>query len=244
MSVFDSMPAKAGAGLTVDRAFVKGALLLALPVALQTLLQAFLGMADVMMVGALGDVAIAAVGLAAKIHFLLLVAMSGLATACSVMVAQYFGARRLDDCKNTLAMTVAIGLLTMFPLALFFALTSSLWVPFITPDARVSDLAGVYLQITAPILVVTQVSVIYEASLRALGNTTLPLLASSVSVFVNIVANYALIYGHWGLPELGVAGAAWATLIARIVQLVLILTWVYGRKHAFAMNIAERLPVQ
>jgi len=72
--------------------------LLALPVAAQMLLQSMLGMADVIMVGSLGPSAIAAVGLAAKLHFLLLVLMSGLATGCSVLVAQYTGAKDFASC--------------------------------------------------------------------------------------------------------------------------------------------------
>ncbi len=75
------------------RAFWRGVILLSLPVAAQMLLQSLLGMADVIMVGHLGSTAIAAVGLAAKIQFLLLVLMSGLATGCSILVAQYLGAR-------------------------------------------------------------------------------------------------------------------------------------------------------
>ena len=70
------------------KSFWLSVLVLALPVAAQMLLQSMLGMADVIMVGGLGPQAIAAVGLAAKIHFLLLVLMSGLATGCSVLVAQ------------------------------------------------------------------------------------------------------------------------------------------------------------
>ena len=73
--------------LNDKRAFWRSVILLSLPVAAQMLMQSLLGMADVIMVGDLGSSAIAAVGLAAKIHFLLLVLMSGLATGCSILVA-------------------------------------------------------------------------------------------------------------------------------------------------------------
>src|SRR5690606_13524653 len=98
--------------------------------------------------------------------------------------------------------------------------------------------AAQYLVITAPVLLLTQVVVIYEASLRALGQTTLPLVAGVISAIANILLNYVLIYGHWGFPALGVAGAAWGTLIARALQLAVVLVWLYGRKHGFALDLA------
>jgi putative MATE family efflux protein len=212
---------------------------LALPVAAQMLLQSMLGMADVVMVGGLGSSAIAAVGLAAKIHFLLLVLMSGLATGCSVLIAQYTGAKDFASCQRTLAVTLFVGLVVMLPMTLLFAFASPYWVGWINPDSAVTALAAQYLIITAPVLMLTQLIVIYEASLRALGHTTMPLVAGVISAVVNIVLNYALIFGHWGFPELGVAGAAWGTLIARMVQLVFMLAWLYGRKHRFALGWAE-----
>lgn len=213
--------------------------LLALPVAAQMLLQSMLGMADVIMVGSLGPSAIAAVGLAAKLHFLLLVLMSGLATGCSVLVAQYTGAKDFASCQRTVSVTLFVGMMVMLPFTLAFAFGAPLWVGWINPDPDVGALTAQYLQITAPVLLLTQIIVIYEASLRALGNTTMPLAAGVIAALVNITLNYALIFGHWGFPELGVAGAAWATLAARILQLMFMLGWIYASKHGFALTFAQ-----
>lgn len=210
---------------------------LALPVAAQMLLQSVLGMADVVMVGNLGSAAVAAVGLAAKIHFLLLVLMSGFATGCSVLIAQYVGAKDFASCQRTLAVTLLVGLGVILPFTLLFAFGSPIWVSWINPDAEVTRLAAQYLVITAPVLLIMQVIVTYEASLRALGQTGMPLVAGIISALVNIVMNYALINGHWGFPAMGVAGAAWGTVIARIVQLAFILIWLYARKHGFALGL-------
>ena len=102
-------------------------MVLALPVAAQMLLQSFLGMADVLMVGSLGAEAVAAVGLAAKLHFLMLITMLGVATSCAIMVAQYTGAGNFAGCQRTLAMALLVGTLFMVPFALLFFL-SDLWV--------------------------------------------------------------------------------------------------------------------
>lgn len=220
-----------------NKVFWFSVLSLALPVAAQMLLQSVLGMADVVMVGNLGSAAVAAVGLAAKIHFLLLVLMSGFATGCSVLIAQYVGAKDFASCQRTLAVTLLVGLGVILPFTLLFAFGSPIWVGWINPDAEVTRLAAQYLVITAPVLLIMQVIVTYEASLRALGQTGMPLVAGIISALVNIVMNYALINGHWGFPAMGVAGAAWGTVIARIVQLAFILIWLYARKHGFALGL-------
>jgi putative MATE family efflux protein len=225
--------------LTDKRAFWRAVIFLSLPVAAQMLMQSLLGMADVIMVGDLGASAIAAVGLAAKIHFLLLVLMSGLATGCSILIAQYTGAKDFVSCQRTLAVTLLVGTLVMLPFTLVFGFASNTWVDWINPDPQVVSLAAQYLIITAPVLLLTQWIVIYEASLRALGSTTMPLVAGVFAAALNIAGNYALIAGHWGFPALGVAGAAWATLIARLLQLMIVIGWVYARKHGFALNLAQ-----
>lgn len=223
----------------IDRDFWLSVGALAVPVALQTLLQSLLGMADILMVGVLGKSAIAAVGLSAKIHFLLLVAMNGLATGCSVLVAQYYGAKKLGECRLIVALTILVGVVFMAPFTLAFGVFSDSWVPWINPDSEVTALAASYLTITAPVLLLLQAVVIYEASLRALGNMRAPLICSALSILINIVLNYALIGGNWGFPALGVEGAAWATLIARCFHLVMLLIAVYASKHAFALRPSD-----
>lgn len=221
------------------RAFWRGVILLALPVAAQMLLQSLLGMADVIMVGDLGASAIAAVGLAAKIHFLLLVLMSGLATGCSILIAQYTGAKDFASCQRTLAVTLLVGTLVMIPFVLAFGFAANTWVDWINPDPQVVSLAAQYLIITAPALLFTQWIVIYEASLRALGSTTMPLVAGVFAAVLNILGNYALIGGNWGFPALGVAGAAWATLGSRMLQLAIVAGWIYAKKHGFALTLSQ-----
>jgi putative MATE family efflux protein len=221
------------------KAFLVTLLMLALPVAGQMLLQSFLGMADVMMVAPLGEQAIAAVGLAAKIHFLLLVLMSGFATGGSVLIAQYFGAKDFVSCQRMLAVTLVVGISIIIPIMLLCGFAAPVWIHWINPDPEVSRLAAQFLVITAPVLLLTQIIVIIEASLRALGQTTMPLIGGLIAAVINVTLNYALITGNWGFPALGVAGAAWATLTARSVQLLFVLVYVYGSNHGFALRLKQ-----
>ncbi|WP_188152358.1 MATE family efflux transporter [Teredinibacter waterburyi] len=211
--------------------------LLALPVALQMMLQSLLGMADVLMVGELGPVAIAAVGLSAKLHFLLLVMMAGIGAGASVLVAQYSGAGNLAATQRTLALAVMVGVASMIPFTLLFLLGGETVVSLINPDPEVVALTASYLRITAFVVLLTLLSVVFESGLRAMGNTGLPLLMGAIATAANVVLNYALIFGHWGMPAMGVEGAAWATLIARGIQLAGILLWLYLRSHHFALRL-------
>ena len=217
-----------------SRSFGLRVAMLALPIALQMLLQSFLGMADVIMVSGLGSAAIAAVGLSAKLHFLLWVLMAGIATGCSVLIAQYTGAKDTSSGAKTLAVTFIVAFAVMLPCVMLFAVNNTWWLRYVNPDREVVSLAAQYLLITAPALIFTQFVVIYESSLRATGNATLPLATGIFAAVANVVLNYILIFGHFGFPEMGVAGAAWGTMISRLLQLMAIAGCLHIKKHPFA----------
>lgn len=208
---------------------------LAVPVALQSLLQALLGMADIVMVTSLGAQAVAAVGLAAKLHFLLLVMAMGIAASSSILIAQHFGAGNLQQCKRTLVIAFYWGTLITLPSVVIFLL-GAYWLGWINPDPQVARLAAVYLLITAPALLLVQYIAIYEAALRATGNALMPLMVGAGAVLANVFFNYVLIFGHFGFPALGVAGAAWGTLLARLLQLFAIWAILAGSQHLFALR--------
>jgi len=214
--------------------------LLTFPVALQMLLQALLGMADVAMVAHLGQAAVAAVGLSAKMHFLIMVLMIGVATAGGVLIAQHMGAKDVLGVKRTLAITLLLGVLIALPLVCLFAV-SRVWVTNINPDAEVSRLTSGYLMITAPTLLFVQLVLIYEAALRSVKNVNVPLLTGGIAVFLNIFFNYVFIFGEFGAPQMGVLGAAWGTLLARVIQAILVIGWVYMGQANLALSVTEWL---
>lgn len=209
--------------------------LLAIPVALQCLLQALLGMADVVMVTGLGEQAVAAVGLAAKLHFLLLVLMMGFASSGSILIAQYFGAGQQEACQRTLVIGMFWGAVATLPSMVLFGL-GIYWLGWINPDPEVVRLAAVYLLVTAPVLLITQFITLYEAALRATGNAMMPLVVGAGAVAANVFLNYVLIFGHFGFPAMGVEGAAWGTLISRLLQLAAIVFWLKRSRHIFSLG--------
>jgi len=198
-----------------------------------------MGMSDVFMVRGLGEVAVASVGLATKLHFLLTVLMAGVSTAAGVLIAQNYGAGNQGSCVRVLVVSLIIGSVLMLPCMLLFSWNNSVWIGLIAPDSNVVQLCSQYLLITAPALLITQFVVIYEAGLRSIGNTIVPLLIGLAAGLANIALNYIFIFGKLGFPEMGVSGAAWGTLSARAFQLLLFWLWLCTNKNVFAPKISE-----
>ncbi|MFY0664599.1 MAG: MATE family efflux transporter [Natronospirillum sp.] len=193
---------------------------LALPVAVQSALVSALGMADVLMVSGLGAEAIAAVGLGSKINFVFILLMAALGTGCSILVAQYFGAKRHDRVRHTLALSLMAGTLFMLPITLMVWFNAENLILLGTDNSQVVAQGAQYLAITALTLWLTQLVIVYEAALRATGDSKTPLYYATLTIVLNIALNFWLINGGLGVPAMGVAGAALATLLARIFQVI------------------------
>ncbi|MFC3852593.1 MATE family efflux transporter [Salinispirillum marinum] len=193
---------------------------LAIPVAIQSALVSALGMADVLMVSHLGSEAVAAVGLGSKINFVFILLMAALGTGCSILVAQYWGAGRQDRVRHTLALSILAGTLFMLPLTLLVILNADQLIMLGTDNSQVIMQGSSYLTITAFTLWLTQIVIIYEAALRATGDSKTPLYYATFTIGLNIILNVWLINGGLGVPAMGVAGAALATLLARMAQVM------------------------
>ncbi len=209
---------------------------LAMPVAVQSMLVSVLSMSDVFMITSLGDSAIAAVGLSARVHFVLIILMAGFGMAISILVAQYHGRGNLKPSQSILAIGITIGLSFLVPVAIvLFALPANL-LALLSEDGQMIALGADYLRLTVPLLFFTHIIIAYESALRARGETMLPLVLSSVAIVLNIVLNYLLIHGVGPFPTLGVSGVAIASDIARFVQVLLIVWYMHRYRHAFAVS--------
>lgn len=223
----------------IDREFLSKMLRLALPIMFQSLITSSLNMADTVMVGKLGEVEIAAVGIANQYFFIFSMILTGLCGGCSVFISQYWGKKDLANIKRMLG----LGLISVLIISIAF-----MAVGFINPggiisifnkDSTVIDLGVKYLFIVLFSYIFTGITFIYSYSLRSVGNTLPPLLVNIVALFTNIFLNYVLIFGKFGAPALGVEGAALATLIARVVEAIVLLFIVYGTKGVFAAGLRE-----
>lgn len=204
---------------------------LGFPVAIQSALVAILALADVLMVSDFGKEATAAVGIASKWHFVAIMIMAGLASANGTLVAQYWGRNDAVSAKTVTGIAIRFGLKVLIPVTLIITLGSELIMRLQTSDTRVIELGATYLWYAFPVLLLTHIVIVLEASMRSSGDTVTPLLMGAMTIVLNIGLNFWLIKGGFGIPAMGVAGAAFATTISRLFQVLAMIAYMRWQKH-------------
>ena len=227
-------------GITVQRDdFWRKMIALAAPIALQNLVGTLLNLVDTLMVGQLGDAAIAAVGLANQLFFLLMLFLFGISSGAAIFMAQYWGKRDLHAIHRVQGLCLALSA----ALSLVFAVVgfaAPRWVlGLFSQDAQVIGLGADYLRIAAIGYLPMAVTQVYAATLRSTEQVKAPMAVSMLALAVNTTLNYLLIFGRMGLPQMGVRGAAVATVIARGVECFLLLLIVYGKQLTAAAPLGD-----
>ena len=221
-----------------DSRFLRKALMIACPVALQGMLNTVVNLVDTLMIGTLGATAIAAVGLANKVFFVFSLLVFGIVSGAGILAAQFWGSGDVKNIRKVLGLSILLALGG----ALFFAVPAiacpQAVMRIFTTSRDSMELGAKYLRIAAltyPFIALTNV---YVAMLRAVNRVVFPVIGSCIAIVINICLNYVLIFGKFGAPALGVAGAAVATLIARVIEVCLMLTYVYTRKMPIACGFS------
>lgn len=224
-----------------DKEFFSTMLKFAIPIALQNLVASSLNMIDAIMVGQLGEKAIAGVSIANQVFFILNLLLFGVYSGASIFAAQYWG----KGDTNGVRMVVGISLKIGCGISLLFTLASTIFprqiIGVFNNDPEVIRLGGQFLFINAFSFVIIAVSFCFAQLSRSTGIVKLPMLASILALSLNTVLNYLLIHGNYGFPALGVRGASIATLTARIVEVTIIVSVVYIAKYPVAAGIKELL---
>lgn len=196
---------------------------LAVPVALQGLLQSSFSMVDQILVGQLGEVAIAGIGLAGRFASLYSVLLSAIAAVAGIMLAQYLGKEDEREVGRSfyLNLCFALGLAVLF-LGICMGVPQAV-MGIYTMDKRTRDAAALYLMIIGAGFLPRAVSLLYATLLRCRGYASAPLYATGCNAVLDTELSYVLIFGKFGLPCMGVAGAAAATVAAQVVECLVIL---------------------
>lgn len=204
-----------------DKTFYITVLTVAIPLMLQQLIISSVNLIDNLMVGQLGDYAIGAVGTVNRVYIIILYGINGLVAACSIYIAQYFGAKN----KGKMQESFLISLLISFLLVVCFTIVALVYpkeiVMYFTKDEQILTYGAQYLKIVIFSFLPNVFSLCIASAIRSIGKTKAPLIISIIAVIANTILNYILIFGHFGFPSLGVKGAALATVIARFLELIM-----------------------
>ena len=212
--------------LVRDKSFYSTFFKLSAIIAAQNLLSFGVSLADNIMLGRYSETTLAAAAMVNQIQFLLqMVSVGGIGAGTMVMVSQYWGKGDIEPIRRIIALsmkfTMAIGLL-------FFLIATTIpeyVVSIFTSDPTVHPEAVTYLRILCFTFLVFPVYATLISSVRGAKIVIIGTIISVVSLFTNITLNYMLIFGNWGAPELGIAGAAYATLISHITALLITLIY-------------------
>lgn len=235
-----------------ERSIYKRAMALAVPMMIQNGITNMVGLIDNIMVGSLGTEAITAVSIVGQLLFVFSLAIFGGLSGPGIYAAQYFGKGDMEGVRNTFrikhlicAVCLAAGLLAFvlgdeLLIGLYLKGESSTVDPIQTMDYAKQYL-GIMLWGLPP-FVITQ---IFASSLRETGDSIKPMVGGLFSVVTDIIFNYLLIFGKFGFPEMGVRGAALATVIARVVEMTVVIGWAFLRrnKHSFLQGAYRTLLV-
>ena len=206
-----------------NKGFFREMLPLAIPIALQNLLMASFRLVDMLMLGQLSGDALAAVDLASQISFFVDLLSFGVSSGCAVFLAQYHGAKNTDGIHRVMG----VALVTLVPAGILATLLSVLFphaiMQMLTNDESLRSIGVSYLSVAAFSYIAIVVNSILSTVLRSTEKVHLPLIASGTAAALNALLNYALIFGHFGLPALGARGAGIATAISAATGPVILL---------------------
>ncbi len=222
-----------------DTNFYTSLFTIAIPIMLQNLISSFVNMIDTVMIGQLGTAEIAAVGLGNQVFFLFTMILFGVCSGAAVFTAQYWGKKDIEGIrKNT-----GLGLLIVTAVGAIFTIASMTAPRFIialySNDETVIDLGAAYLRSVAPCFIPFAISFLFTIIMRTIEKVKLSMVATLIALSVNVVLNYLFIFGAGPIPAMGVVGAALATVIARFIELGIVLGVSYGKKYAIAGNLKD-----
>ncbi len=238
-----------------NRAFYKNVLALSLPIMIQNGITHLVNMLDNLMVGAVGEVEMNGVSIANQLIFVFNLCIFGAVAGAGIFGAQFAGLKdhqgiahttrfKLYFCSFLAIVGIGAFLLWDEPLINLYLMGEG------DPAVAAASLANAkdYLRIMLIGLAPFALSQCYSGTLRETGHTTPPMIAGVIAVCVNLIGNYVLIFGHFGAPKMGVAGAALATVISRFVELAILMVWTHAnpKKHPYAPLIYRsfRIPLR
>lgn len=223
-----------------DRQFYRTVLAIILPIIVQHTVSNFVSLLDNVMVGAVGTLHMSGVAISNQLLFVFNLAVFGAVSGAGIYGAQFVGARDWEGFRQTFRFKLIVALvITVLFGAILLGWPDTLISLYLTGEGSAADAAAMlhygrqYLHVMLWGLIPFALAQVYSSSLRETGETLLPMTASIAAVAVNVIFNYFLIFGKCGFPELGVTGAAIATVFSRFVELGVVLVFSHANHKKF-----------
>ena len=222
-----------------DPEYFSNVLKIALPITIQQLMFSGLNMLGVIFIGQKGDASVAAVGLAGQIAFLLNLVHFGIISGAAMFTAQFWGKRDIPNLRRVLGLCLILAISASF---IFFALSQLLPSQILhiySKDPAVIELGTSYIRTFSWTFLFFAITFSYALVMRSTGDVKTPTAIGVGALLISTFLSYSLIFGRFGLPELGIQGAAVAAVIARFLECITLLVIIYTRKSPVAASLRE-----
>ncbi len=223
-----------------DKNFYSKVFTILLPMIVQNTVTNVVSLLDNVMVGRVGTIQMSAVAIVNQLLFVFSLCIFGGLAGAGIFSAQYAGAKDDTGMRYCFRMKCYVGVLMLILAAfIFLVFPSGLINAYLAEGTSAEDAAATlyfgkqYLFIMLIGLIPFAFSQVYASTLRELGETKLPMIATVIAIFVNLVLNYILIFGKLGFAKMGVAGAAVATVISRYTEMLIIIIFTHFKKQRF-----------
>ena len=235
-----------------DKAFYKLVFSISFPIMVQNGLTNFVNLLDNIMVGQLGTEQMSGVAIVNNLIFVFFLMNFGGLSGAGIYTAQFYGNKDDEGIRNTFRFKLWLGLFIVLVTGALLLLFGGDFIQlFLNSSADGGDLEAAlsygldYLGIILLMLPAVSFSQVYISTLRECGQTVVPMVAGIVAVLTNLVLDYVFIFGKLGLPAMGVKGAAFATVIARYVEMLIVLVWAVKNSdtHTYFKGIYRTLRV-
>ncbi|WP_142414321.1 MATE family efflux transporter [Hathewaya massiliensis] len=231
-------------GLFSDKEFFTVLFKIALPIVIQNFIASSLNMVDTLMIGKVQEAKIeslAAVGIANQYFFFFNLIIFGLYSGCCIFISQYWGREDKKSIKKVLGVSLVSGSIIAIIFTIIGLIAPNFIISLFNKDAKVISLGVDYLRIVVISYIFTAISFAFSFACRSVGQATIPMFVSLIALVTNTILNYALIFGKFGMPVMGVKGAALATLISRVIETVVLLIIIYTKSDVLNAKIKELL---
>ncbi|MEE3467650.1 MAG: MATE family efflux transporter [Eubacterium sp.] len=235
-----------------DRRFYRRLMMIAVPIMIQNAITNFVSLLDNIMVGQIGTEQMSGVAIVNQLMFVYILAVFGGVSGVGIFTAQYYGQRDDEGIRATFRYKLWVGVaLVTVAVVIFTFFGGDLIQLYLSGDSSVGDVklalgyGKTYLGIMVFGLPAIAISFAYSGTMRDCSKTVMPMVAGVTAVLTNVVLDYLLIFGKFGFPKLGVAGAAMATVIARYVEMSIVIIWchTHTKIYTYAKGLYRTLRV-
>ena len=208
-----------------DKSFYKAFFSMAGVIAMQNLITYAVNLADNVMIGGYSQNVLSGVAMVNQIQFLLQMVVMGIGNGIVVLGAQYWGKRQVEPIRRVTSIGMLLALTVSFAMMLIVYFFTRQTLSILTNEPAVIAEGSKYLKIICFSYILFAVTNVLLSALRSVETVRIGFVVTLTALFVNVILNYGLIYGRMGLPEMGVEGAALATLVSRIVEFLIVVIY-------------------